>query len=130
MIKVNQEKVQVIAEVIKRFYPKDIDTFTNPEYYPSKEFEEESVARYFIFMVSIDHRLSRPGKPFEGFINGKFYHGADALYRLGMKKFNENPDFFSPKNMAKITKENVKEWLTIMNKNRRKSSNMILYIKL
>ena len=88
------------------------DPFTDPKYYPPRSCSDEEVARYFIFMVAIDHRTSRYG-PFEGYIDGEFFHGADALYRLGMKKFNEDPNFFSPEHMSRISTEEVKEWLLL-----------------
>ncbi len=87
-----------------------LDTFTDARYYPPASDDPEYVARYFIFMVAIDHRTSRYGS-FEGYVNGEFYHGADLLYRLGKLKYDENPDFFSPNSMANIGVDDVKNWL-------------------
>lgn len=89
-----------------------IDDFTNPEYYPPKNAELEDVLRYFIFMVAIDHRTSR-NKPYEAYVDSRLYHGADLLYKLGSKKFAEDPSFFSPERMARIDGDEVREWLCI-----------------
>lgn len=82
-------------------------------YYPGKECDRESILRYFIVMVAMDHRLSRPGKPYEACLENGCYHGADLLYRLGMKMFKENPDFFNPENLSRISIDDVKKWLSI-----------------
>ncbi|MGC8975256.1 MAG: queuosine salvage family protein [Thermoprotei archaeon] len=88
------------------------EDFTNPEYYPPKNSEREDTLRYFIFMVAIDHRTSK-NKPYEAYINSRLYHGADLLYKLGSRKFVEDPDFFSPERMAKISDDEVREWLCV-----------------
>jgi hypothetical protein len=89
-----------------------IDPFIDPKYFPPPSSDPEDVGRYFIFMVAIDHRTSRY-EPFEGYVDGEWYHGADLLYRLAMKKFEEDPEFFSPNKMIKITVEDVKNWLSV-----------------
>jgi hypothetical protein len=96
-------------EALKKFTP---DTFTDTRYYPPPGDPEEDVLRYFIFMVAIDHRTSR-FNDFEGYVNGEFYHGADLLYRLGMLKYSENPAFFSPDRMSRISDVEVAEWLSV-----------------
>ena len=95
-----------------------LDSFTDSRYYPPSGDDFENVARYFIFMVAIDHRTSRYGD-FEGYVDGEFYHGADLLYRLGKLKYDENPDFFSPKFMANISVDDVRRWLRARGKNGR-----------
>ncbi|OYT50870.1 MAG: hypothetical protein B6U73_03060 [Desulfurococcales archaeon ex4484_204] len=89
-----------------------VEEFTDPRYYPSAGVEPELVLRYFLFMVSIDHRTSYY-TAFEGAIRGAFFHGADLLYRLGMLKFSEDPEFFSPNRMARIGVEEVRSWLSV-----------------
>ncbi len=84
----------------------------DPKYYPPREDEREKVLRYFLVMVAMDHRLSRPGRPYEGYVDGEFYHGADLLYRLGAKKYYENPSFFSPEHLMEISADEVREWLS------------------
>jgi len=89
-----------------------LDTFADLRYYPPTGDDLESIARYFIFMVAIDHRTSRY-RNFEGYIDDEFYHGADLLYRLGKLKYDEDPDFFSPNSMANISVDDVKKWLKV-----------------
>ncbi len=85
----------------------------DPKYYPPRDDERERVLRYFLVMVAMDHRLSRPGKPYEGYVDGEFYHGADLLYRLGAKKYYDDPDFFSPAHLTEISADEVREWLSV-----------------
>lgn len=82
-------------------------------FYPSKSEDPENVLRYFVAMVAIDHRLSRPGKQYYACLDDGCYKGADLLYRLGIEEFNENPNFFSPETLSKITVEEVIEAFTI-----------------
>jgi len=106
-----------VARLVKETYSevvKDPEEFADPRFYPSKSEEPEKVLRYFFFMVAIDHRTSRFG-PFEGYVDGEFFHGADMLYRLGKLRYDRDPDFFSPERMSAITTEDVKKWLTTPN---------------
>jgi len=89
-----------------------VDPFTDPRLYPPKQASREEVTAYFLVMVAMDHRLSRPGRPYEGMVDGEFYHGADLLYRLGSKKFNEDPEFFTAARLASLTDREVEEWLS------------------
>jgi len=82
-------------------------------FYPPASEDPELVARYFLVMVAMDHRLSRPGKPYEACLEDGCYRGADLLYRLGMKKYSENPEFFEPEKLARISVEDIREWLSI-----------------
>ncbi len=113
-ISINYDNIKLtskaIKEIISNIKP---DPFTDPQYYPPLNAPEEQVLRYFIFMVAIDHRTSRPGRPYEAEIDGKIYHGADLLYRLGINKWNMEPEFFSPIRMANISIDEVKKWLTV-----------------
>ena len=115
---VSYDKISEVADylvksrIIKKFLS-NIDAFTNPEYYPSRDDPPEKVAQYFITMVAIDHRTSYKGKPYETILHGKLYHGADLLYRLGKIMYDSNPDFFNPKNLAKISVDDVRKWLNI-----------------
>lgn len=107
------DRISKVAKAMRSSFDKvacSTEDFTDPRYYPPKEDDEEKVLRYFFFMVAIDHRTSRL-KPFEGTIGWEHYHGADLLYRLGSLKYREDPEFFSPERMAKITSDEVSEWL-------------------
>ncbi len=95
------EKISKIIYKIKK------DDFVDNRYYPSPSDTRENIARYFLVMVALDHRLSRPGRPYEGLVDGEFYHGADLLYRLGKKIYDEDPSFFEPDGLARVTKEDI-----------------------
>ncbi|MEX2690042.1 MAG: hypothetical protein Q6351_006930 [Candidatus Njordarchaeum guaymaensis] len=112
MIVVNLSRIKEFAKLVKNLRIK-IDPFNNPNFFPPEEDSNENVSRFFIFMVAIDHRTSHKGMRFEGFIDGKFYHGSDLLYRLGMIKYLEDPEFFSPSRMAKINESDIKNWLSL-----------------
>ena len=89
-----------------------LDMF-DPRFYPDKNEPFENVLRYFIVMVAMDHRLSRPGKPYEACIDDKgCFHGADLLYALGKKKYDEDPEFFTPQHLMSIGIDEVKQWLS------------------
>jgi hypothetical protein len=90
-----------------------VDDFTDPRYYPPRHASREEVAAYFLVMVAMDHRLSRPGKPYEGLVDGEFFHGADLLYRLGRKMLEEDPGFFTAERLARVTSREVRSWLTV-----------------
>ncbi len=111
---IDEGRCKAVAPYVRRAVEAaPLDDFTDTDYYPSKSAPAELVARYFAFMVAIDHRLSRPGKPYEAEVNGKKYHGADLLYKLGAMKLAEDPEFFSPARMKDITKEEVLKWLAV-----------------
>lgn len=114
MIKVyiNEEKIREIANSLRKLEIKP-DDFTDENYYPSINDDFENVAHYFFFMVAIDHRTSRGPYVYETEINGKKYHGADLLYKLGKMKYDEDREFFTPRKMAKINRKEVKKWLEI-----------------
>ena len=81
------------------------DSYHDPRYYPSINCDTELQFGYFTVMVAIDHRTSTPLEVFEGYVDGEFFHGADLLYRLGMKVFEETPSFFLPKNLSMLSYE-------------------------
>ncbi|MCD6324095.1 MAG: hypothetical protein J7L55_03195 [Desulfurococcales archaeon] len=109
--RINYSRLGLLARLFRNVLTKfRFDTFTDERFYPPPSTGREETLRYFIFMVAIDHRTSRCG-PFEGFVDGEFYHGADLLYRLGMKRFMEDPEFFSPEKMSVITPSEVADWL-------------------
>ncbi len=117
IITIDYDQIAKVAKTIRKVKI-PIDDFSNPKYYPPKNDDPENVLRYFIFMVALDHRVSRPGKPYEGIVDGEFYHGADLLYRLGAKKYLEDPKWFSPEHMASIRLDEFRSWLTVNNPKR------------
>jgi hypothetical protein len=114
MVRVNREKALLVGEVIKDVVSlAEKDPFTDQRYYPPENASREQVTMYFLVMVAMDHRLSRPGRPYEGYVDGELYHGADLLYRLGRKRLDEDPDFFTAERLSRITKEDVLNWLSV-----------------
>jgi len=107
---VNIEKIREASEYISRLEIKE-DDFLDERFYPPKNTDLETVARYFFFIVAIDHRTTTRGKKFEGYVEKKFYRGSDLLYRLASRKIAQDPDFFSPRRMAEIDAITVKNWL-------------------
>ena len=91
----------------------EVDYYLDPDLYPPPGASRRDIASYFLVMVAMDHRLSRPGRPYEAVVDGKLYHGADLLYKLGLKKFIEDPGFFEAKRLAKVTPRDVVEWLSV-----------------
>ncbi len=103
--------IKTLAKLV-RYIEFPVENFTDKRFFPLENEEPELVARYFIVMVAMDHRLSRPGKPYEAVIDGKHYHGADLLYRLGMKKLYEDPGFFDPTRLSKVRERDIEDWLS------------------
>lgn len=114
LVRMNRERAlnlgKLLASMVDRL---EIDYFTDPDLYPPVRASRRDVTSYFLVMVAMDHRLSRPGRPYEAYINGRLYHGADLLYKLGVMKFNEDPGFFEASRLAKIKTEDVVKWLSV-----------------
>lgn len=111
-ISIDNESITELASVVRSLNFKT-ENFTSEEYYPPLSESIEIVSRYFLVMVSMDHRLSRPHRPFEAVIEGRSFHGADLLYKLGMVKYREDPEFYSPTRLSKVTVKEVREWLSV-----------------
>jgi hypothetical protein len=95
-------------------YSSSPDDFTDPRFYPGRDADAETVASYFLVMVAMDHRLSRPGRPYEARLSGEgFYHGADLLYRLGKRMLDTDPGFFTAERLARVGEAEVKAWLCV-----------------
>ena len=118
-IKLYEGRVSAAAQHFKKILNLfKIDSFTDPRYYPPPSESREDVLRYFISMVAIDHRTSL-NNSFEGLVGNEFYHGADLLYRLGMIKYYESPEFFNPNHMAELTLDELSSWLSVKGPDRR-----------
>lgn len=83
------------------------------KFYPPRGDDPERVLRFFTVMVALDHRVSRPGKQYYACLEDGCYKGADLLYRLGLKKYLENPEFFSPEKLAEVKVEEVKNTFSL-----------------
>lgn len=115
-IKINREVAERFGEVMSSIVAKiPRDPFTNPDLYPPESASKREVVAYFLVMVAMDHRLSRPGRPYEAVVDGKLFHGADLLYKLGAKKLSEDPGFFTAERLSKIGVEDVRRWLSAGN---------------
>jgi len=114
VVGVDSAIVSRVARVLKN-NASSIETLDlcDPRFYPPCNEEPESVVRYFLVMVAMDHRLSRPGKPYEAELDDGFYSGADLLYRLGMKKYSDEPGFFDPRHLAEVRLDEVEAWLSV-----------------
>lgn len=112
-VEIDWERAEEVARVIGRVVGSlPIDDFTDPNYYPPPDSDRETVVRYFLVMVAMDHRLSRPGRPYEAVVGGRLFHGADLLYKLGVVKLREDPEFFSPERLSRLTERELSEWLS------------------
>jgi len=109
---IDLEKIRNVSKALTSVDIKPMDLY-DTRFYPNKNESLDKVLMYFIVMVAMDHRLSRPGKQYRAFIYGEELHGADLLYRLGMKMYNEKLEFFDPRNLVKIEPRDIVSWLTI-----------------
>lgn len=99
-----------VSDIVKDLGIRQSD-YMDMEYFPQASIDTEVQIMYFAAMVAIDHRLSIPGKPYETVIEGKRYSGSDMLWRLGVEKLNSDQSFFTPARLAKVTPDDVKNWL-------------------
>jgi hypothetical protein len=110
IIGVDETVAERVARVLRNNKP-DLPRLNvyDERYYPPSSTDLELALRYFIVLVAMDHRLSRPGRPYQACLEDGCYSGADLLYRLGMRIFHENPDFYSPEHLANISVDEVKK---------------------
>uniref|UniRef100_A0A7C2VAT0 Iron-sulfur cluster loop n=1 Tax=Ignisphaera aggregans TaxID=334771 RepID=A0A7C2VAT0_9CREN len=106
------DRVRSISTVLAKFQMKPLNPF-DTMFYPPPGDPPEAVLMYFLVMVAMDHRLSRPLKKYTAFIDGVELHGADLLYRLGMNMYTRNPEFFTPRKLSEIKVEEVLAWLSV-----------------
>ena len=105
---VDNLQCQKLAESIKRF-EFSFDKFDDPLLYPNAEVEPSRVALFFFFIVAIDHRTHPKGTTFKGRVNGKELTGAELMYALAMKRFNEDATFFTAERMSRISSDEIAE---------------------
>ncbi len=109
---VSSEKARKLGLLFRKLQPKAED-FLDERFFPSPEEDSEDVARFFFFITGIDHRTSPLGQSFEGFVDGEYFQGADLLWHLALRKYREDPGFFEPRRMARITAKDIQNWLTV-----------------
>ena len=120
MVSIEREAVNEMSQSLRAIKDRiPVDSFTDERYYPPPTASRRDIALYFLVMVAMDHRLSRPGKPYEAVIGGRLFHGADLLYYKGMEAFKRDPSFFDPENLARATAKTVLDWLSVNQNGRR-----------
>lgn len=107
---IDVDRVEAVASVVMRLGLRR-DSYDDDRFYPPRDAPTEGQLAYFTAMVAIDHRTSTPWQPFEGYIDGQFYHGAEALYRLGRKAFDKG--LFEAERLASLTLEEAAQLLSI-----------------
>jgi len=112
LARISQEHAQALGTLLYQLHPAAED-FLDPRFYPDPSDHPEQVVRFFFFTTAIDHRTSPPGKSFEGLVEGEYFHGADLLWHLSLRKYREDPEFFSPKRMSRLSASEVRQWLTV-----------------
>lgn len=113
IVGVDQAVTDRMARTIKNLETKisPLNVF-DERYYPPSDEPVDRVLSYFLVMVAMDHRLSRPGRPYQATIDGVEYRGADLLYRLGRIKYEEDPSFFTAERLSTVEIEEVAKWLS------------------
>ncbi len=109
-VSVNEAIAVEMAGVLRRQYSslEKLDLY-DERFYPPRDYEPELAGMFFLVMVALDHRLSRPGKPYRACLEDGCYRGADLLYRLGVEILKSDPGFYSPANLEGISVEDVME---------------------
>ncbi|RLE54801.1 MAG: hypothetical protein DRJ26_01510 [Candidatus Methanomethylicota archaeon] len=111
-VSMNIDACRLLGLLIKRLRLAP-SSFTDARFYPSLKCSADLAVNYFFFMVAIDHRTGFEGVPFEGLVEGEMFSGAMLLWRLGKLKFDEDPEFFTPKRMVSVTASEVADWLKV-----------------
>ncbi|MCX8168605.1 MAG: iron-sulfur cluster loop [Candidatus Methanomethylicia archaeon] len=111
---INVLRILNVSRIVKNISIMPLNVF-DLKFYLRVDESIDRVLSFFLIMVAMDHRLSRPGRPYETVIDGETYRGADLLYYLGARKFEEDPEFFTPKKLAFISCYDVIKWLSVGN---------------
>ncbi|MFW9830335.1 MAG: queuosine salvage family protein, partial [Candidatus Thorarchaeota archaeon] len=122
LVRISTNQSQKLGNLLHTLRPHTED-FLDPLLFPSQEYNNEDIARFFFFVTSIDHRTSPRGKSFEGIVKDGYFQGADLLWHLSLRKFQQNPINFHPEEMVKITSTQIRRWYTVTEPNRVTISN-------
>ncbi|ACB40266.1 iron-sulfur cluster loop [Pyrobaculum neutrophilum V24Sta] len=106
---IDVDRAEAVAGILKSLKP-NRDSYLDSRFYPPPEDPVEDQLAFFVTMVAIDHRTSL-WEPFEGQIAGEFFHGADALYRLGRLAYDRG--FFKAENLAGLTPDKAEALLSL-----------------
>ena len=99
-VAVDVDRARSAADIVGRLGLRR-DAYDDGRFYPPRSDPREDQLAFFVAMVAVDHRTSTPLGPFEGHIDGEFFHGADALWRLGRKAYDEG--LFKAERLAELT---------------------------
>ena len=106
---IDVDKAEAVADVLKSVGVRR-DSYLDPRLYPPPDDPLEDQLAYFVSMAAIDHRTGL-WEPFEGIVGGEFFHGADALYRLGRLAYGRG--FFKAEKLAELAPSEAEHLLTI-----------------
>ncbi|MCU7786431.1 iron-sulfur cluster loop [Pyrobaculum sp. 3827-6] len=109
MAAIDVDTAEAVANILRSLEVKR-DSYTDQRFYPPPSDAVEDQAAYFVSMVAVDHRTSL-WEPFEGVIEGEFFHGADALYRLGRLAYDKG--FFKARKLAELTPAEAEPLFTL-----------------
>jgi len=113
LISIDHEACSRIASLVDKSVVREYKLDLKDEnYYPPENTGLRETIMYFLVMVAMDHRLSRPGREYRAVVEGRVYRGADLLYKLGSLMLRRNPGFFKPENLMRINEKSVLEWLS------------------
>ncbi|MEZ0248114.1 MAG: iron-sulfur cluster loop [Thermoproteus sp.] len=107
---IDVDKTRAVADVIK-ILRLERDRYLDGRFYPPLDDPREDQLAYFVSMVAVDHRTSTPLGPFKGYIDGEFFHGADALWRLGRKAYDDG--LFKAERLAELTPKDAERLFSI-----------------
>lgn len=91
-----------IAEKLKSLGLKNISSPTLKFELPSQNYERNLEYCFFLSALLFDFR------GLDGVINGEALHGSDYFFTCTLKKFQEDPLFFTPERMSKVTVNQLK----------------------
>ncbi len=111
-VEISMVQSQKLGLLLREIQP-GIEDFLNSRLFPPQNADPEEVARFFFFVTSIDHRTSPPGQSFEGFVDDEYFQGADLLWHLSLRMFQQDSHLFHPQEMANITTKKVENWFTV-----------------
>ena len=112
-VAIDVDKIREVADVL-RGLSLERDRYLDDRLYPPPSDPREDQLAYFTAMVAVDHRTSTPLGSFEGYIDGEFFHGADALWRLGRKAYDAG--LFKAERLADLKPEEARRLFSIGDK--------------
>lgn len=122
MIHIDYNKISDVAKILRHIKIR-VNNFNDPNFFPPRNYSDEEVARFFFFIVAIDHRTGTYDDPFEGYVDDAFLRGSDLLYHLAVKRFISDPDQFAPERLIKITTKDIVKWFSVHSPRKKVISN-------